>query len=515
MPSESERGNGATPTRRAVLGGLSAGPWVLVAGAWTLGACRGTGGGGSGGGLGAWRDLAAALDGELHARDDDGYEARRLAVQWNGRKTARRPAAIARVAHEADVATCLRYAARHDLRVAVRGAGHSWCASSVRDGGLLLDLDRLRDVEVDAATRSARCGPAARGADLIDASVPLGLAFPVGHCRGVPLSGYLLAGGFGWNAGAWGPACASVTAVDVVDASGNVVRADEREHADLYWAARGAGPGFPGVVTRYHLRLHDAPAAVVTRALTFALDDLDVIADRVAPLRAALPAGVELNCIVSPCAPPSEAGGPRGPRAIVVVATAFASTEREADAWLAALDDQATGPAPIGDQRDVTDFPGVLASLAPLFPEGRRYAADVLWSARPFGEVLRALAVGTHAAPSPDSFALCVPIPPLPEGAPPPPDMAFALVRPVFAGVYGCWTDARDDEANARWLRGVQAGVERFADGHYVGESDLTADDDRARRSFPPEAWRRLADVRRRWDPDGRFFSFLSADERA
>lgn len=512
MPSEDVRGNGASPTRRAVLGGLAAGPWILAG-------CRSGGARASRGG-GGWDELADRLSGELLVRGDRDYEARRTGVQWNGRKTARRPEAIARVADASDVAACVRYARDHRLRVAVRGAGHSWCASSVRDGGLLIDVDRLRDVEVDVHARTARCGPAASGADLIDAAHPHGLAFPVGHCRGVPLSGFLLSGGFGWNAGAWGPACASVIAIDVVDARGEAVRADASTNADLFWAARGAGPGFPGVVTRYHLRLFDAPRAVVTRALAFALSDGDAVADRVDAVRAAVPPQAEVNCVVSPAAPPTGPDGSRGERAVVVVATAFASSEREADEWLGRIDaaiagTAGDGPRPVRDGRDATDFPGVLGSLAPFFPEGRRYAADVLWSGAPVADVMRALAASTRAAPSPDSFALCVPIPPLPEGAPPPPDMAFSLVRPVFAGVYGCWSEASEDAANAAWLRGVQRDVAGLSDGHYVGESDLTASDDRARRSFTPEAWRRLADVRRRWDPEGRFFSFLGARDRA
>ena len=76
------------------------------------------------------------------------------------------------------------------------------------------------------------------------------------------LGGYLLQGGFGWNGRVHGPACMSVEAIDVVTAAGELVRADAEQHPDLFWAARGAGPGFFGVVTRFHLRLYQRPRYV-------------------------------------------------------------------------------------------------------------------------------------------------------------------------------------------------------------------------------------------------------------
>src|SRR5439155_5190682 len=139
------------------------------------------------------------------------------------------------------------------LRISIRSGGHSWIGASLRDGGLLIDLSHLNSVSIDPAGRTAVVGPAIRNVELMAALAPYGLAFPAGHCPTVGVGGFLLGGGQGWNQGVWGPACLSVQAIDLVNAEGELITADARQNAELLWLARGVGPGFPGVILRYHL----------------------------------------------------------------------------------------------------------------------------------------------------------------------------------------------------------------------------------------------------------------------
>src|SRR5262249_57100226 len=101
------------------------------------------------------------------------------------------------------------------------------------------------------AARTATIQPGVSSRELTSALAEHELAFPVGHCGHVGLSGFLLSGGLGWNSGVWGPACLSITEVEAVTADGRLTRADEGQNADLLWAARGAGPGLFAVVTRF------------------------------------------------------------------------------------------------------------------------------------------------------------------------------------------------------------------------------------------------------------------------
>jgi FAD/FMN-containing dehydrogenase len=194
-------------------------------------------------------------------RGDAGYEDARRASVANGRCPDRFPAAIVRARDEQDVVGAVRLATEQGWRVSVRSGGHSWTGSHLRDGGLLIDVGALRDMVVDAEARTAEVQPGLRSSVLAARLSEAGLFFPTGHCIGPCVGGFLLQGGFGWSSRAVGPACMSVAAIDVVTADGALVRADEHEHPELFWAARGAGPGFFGVVTRFHLRLQERPPA--------------------------------------------------------------------------------------------------------------------------------------------------------------------------------------------------------------------------------------------------------------
>ena len=197
------------------------------------------------------------LETEWFRRGDPGYERARRAAVAIAPLPDRYPDEILRPASAEAVADAVRDAARAGRRVGIRSGGHSFSASFLRNGGVLLDLSRLDRVDVDADARTAWVQPAVTGAALSRDLLPRGLFFPTDHCSDVGLGGYLLQGGFGWNSRVWGPAVASVRAIDVVTADGALVRASERENEDLLWAARGAGAGFFGVVTRFELALQE------------------------------------------------------------------------------------------------------------------------------------------------------------------------------------------------------------------------------------------------------------------
>lgn len=141
----------------------------------------------------------------------------------------------------------------------------------------MVDLGEMHALQVDPQVRIARAQPAVTNGRLTAALSEHGLAFPAGHCASVPLSGYLLGGGIGWNARAWGIACHNVESVEVVLANGSLVVASETANPDVFWAARGAGPEFFVVVTEYRLRLHDLPGAIRTSVWTYPIDEVSAV----------------------------------------------------------------------------------------------------------------------------------------------------------------------------------------------------------------------------------------------
>ena len=125
-------------------------------------------------------------------------------------------------------------------------------------------------VDIDAASHTARVGVGVQGGALSERLAKAGFAFPVGHCVDVALSGYLIGGGFGWNAGVWGAACGNVAAIEMVTANGEIVVASADQLPDLFWAARGAGPGFFAAVTAFHLKLRPLPPTAYAWRCAFA-----------------------------------------------------------------------------------------------------------------------------------------------------------------------------------------------------------------------------------------------------
>ena len=175
---------------------------------------------------------------ELIRPGDDAYDSTRRV--FNG-AVDRRPALIARCYHAADVAWAVRHARSEGLALAVRAGGHSMAGRSVPDDGVVVDVRGLRSIEIDAAARTARVGAGLLLGELDQATQAHGLAVPAGTVSHTGLAGLTLGGGIGWLSPRLGLTIDSLRAVELVTAEGELVRASEDEHPDLFWALRGAG----------------------------------------------------------------------------------------------------------------------------------------------------------------------------------------------------------------------------------------------------------------------------------
>jgi FAD/FMN-containing dehydrogenase len=207
-----------------------------------------------------WQRLAAHVDGSLARPGSATYDTVRLTQ--NPRYDGARPLAVLSVANAQDVATAFAFAQDHGIRVAIRSGGHSYPGWSAGDGALVVDVRPLDRVSLSGTT--ATVGAGASLIQVYDGLGTHGRGIPGGSCPTVGIAGLTQGGGVGVLARAYGLACDSVTAMQVVLADGHVVTASPHQEPDLFWALRGGGGGHLGVVTSFTFRTFAAPT--VTRA---------------------------------------------------------------------------------------------------------------------------------------------------------------------------------------------------------------------------------------------------------
>lgn len=441
--------------------------------------------------------LRREIRGTVTIAGDAGYSEARSGLLFNRRNPERSPKIIVRAASVEDVQATVRYAARHGLKVSPRGSGHNFSGIALQEG-IVLDLGALDRIAIDPAARIAEVEPAARNGALADALAAHGLAFPVGHCHTVSLSGYLLGGGFGWNSGAWGLACHNVEAVEVVMADGRLIRANETENPDVFWAVRGGGPEFFGVVVRYRLRLHALPAAIRTSLFFYPIERAAEVEAWVSAAVADAPATVEFATQMQSPPPFVPATG----KVVIGIPTIFADSEEEARAELSRIAALAPAGALAVEEHLPMSFSSLYEATAASFYAGERYAVDTQWSLDP-GRLFTGLADAIAGAPSPKAFALGVVLSPaaLAAGLP---DTAFSMAAPAFGAAYAIYDAAEDDAVNVAWLRATADSLAPITLGHYVGEADLERPG-WLDGCYAPEALRRLRALQRLHDPDGIF----------
>lgn len=321
--------------------------------------------------------MSALPAGRHYFRGDDGYEPARRDSVWHQRVPDRYPEVIVQAADADDIKAALAYARSHGHKVNIKSGGHSFAASHLRDGALLLDVSRLNHASIDAANMTAVAGPGKGGSLLMADLQAQNLFFPGGHCKGVCLGGYLLQGGYGWNSRIYGPACESVTALDVITADGEEVHCDADNHPELYWAARGAGPGFFGVVTSFYLKVYPRPAVCGTSVYVYPLEVADEVYTWARNVSADVDRRVEMQIIATASVAEMGLDIP----AIVMASPAFADSEEEAKEALAVFE-----TCPVIDRALVknpympTDLPTWYDVVMTHYLEDHRYTADNMWT---------------------------------------------------------------------------------------------------------------------------------------
>jgi FAD/FMN-containing dehydrogenase len=210
-------------------------------------------------------NLRASLRGALLLPGQPGYDDARRVLN---RSIDRHPALVVQPSGAADVRTAVSFAREHSLLLAVKCGGHSYSGKSTCDGGLQIDLSRVRGARVDPVARRARVAGGSLLGDLDHEAMAFGLVTTAGTVSHTGVGGLTLGGGFGRLARRFGLALDNLHSVDIVTADGRLLRASADENPDLFWAVRGGGGNF-GVVTSFEFGLHPMNRQVIGGDLVF------------------------------------------------------------------------------------------------------------------------------------------------------------------------------------------------------------------------------------------------------
>lgn len=444
----------------------------------------------------AYCSLQQRFKGDLLRPGESGYEDARAI--WNS-LAARTPGIIARCADVSDVQRAVRAASETGILTAVRCGGHSLAGFSTCDGGMVIDLSRMRQITVDPDTRTARIAGGCLLGTIDAATQEAGLVFPAGVVSHTGAAGLILGGGTGWLTRRFGLSCDNVEGFTLVTADSSLVRASAKENPDLFWALRGGGGNF-GVVTEFEVRLHPLTGVVLAEGLTpeskirqlleywrdFMTDaplelkwNIDL---RLAPHNAKVP--VELRG--QPVASNSLiwTGDPKAGRPYLLWALSTCTPDSVRSRIISFIDLQTMADSD--------------------FPHGRRYYTKSGYFASLDDSTIDRLIEAALSIPSPETqIELAYLGGAAAEIAPH--ETAFGdRSAPFILNLLANWLDLSADASNISWIRGLFTRLRpTMRPGAYV--NFMSGDEqDRVPEAYH-ERWDRIVEVKSRYDPSNFF----------
>jgi FAD/FMN-containing dehydrogenase len=431
--------------------------------------------------------LRQAVRGEVIAPGDVAYDqARRV---WNG-MVDRRPAALVYCAECDDVVAAVKFARSRSLLVAVRAGGHNIGGASVCDGGLVIDLSRMKRVEVDPIARTARAQAGLNLGEFDAATQSHGLATTMGVNADTGIAGLTLGGGFGKLGRKYGLSCDNLISAEIVTADGRLLHVSAAEHADLYWAIRGGGGNF-GIVTSFEYRLFPVGPTLLAGSILHSYARARDAMRFYQAFASNAPDELSLDAAL--------ATTPLGER-VFSISPCYIGPIEEGERILKPL---RTYGAPIQDQIAPRAYVEIQSAGDANFPRGRRYywkaqflrelpdpAIDVLlesYARAPSGSLLVLQHVGGAIARVPvnetpyanrDALYDCFPI--------------------------SIWDDPADDARHIRWARELWDAVRPFSTGGVYANNLGDEGTERVEAAFG-ENYSHLLALKNKYDPSNFF----------
>jgi len=448
----------------------------------------------------AIEQLKVEIRGDVLLPGDPGYADRPIFNAMH----RRRPALLVRCTGTADVIDAVKFARQHDLRVAVRGGGHSVAGHSSCDGGMVIDLTRMRGVTVDPEMRTARVQGGALWGDLDRETQAFGLIVPGGVVSETGVAGLTLGGGEGWVRRKYGLTVDSLLSARVVCADGSVHTASATSEADLFWAIRGGGGNF-GIVTEFEFRAHPlgpivafagvfypvaSAASVLRKWRDYCVDAPDEITSL----------AVAITMPAAPTLPP-----PIHNQACLVIGGVYVGPPEEGMRVMQPLRELG---GPLADISQPMPFHNVQTAFDAFFPMGKLQS---YWKAQNLSTLPDAAidVIASRAAQRPSPLTLVATF-----------QMGGAINRVAISdtaygersalwmsSIDGNWDNPADNETNIAWVRESFRQISPYSSGttytNFAGQADESAAALAATGYGANMA--RLRSIKARYDPDNFF----------
>jgi FAD/FMN-containing dehydrogenase len=433
--------------------------------------------------------LERTIRGELVRPDDPGYaEARKV---WNG-MIDRTPAAIVYCTSANDVVAAVNFSRAQNLPVAVRAGGHNIAGASVCDGGIVIDVSRMKQIEVDPVRRTARAQAGLNLGEFDTATQAHGLATTMGVNADTGIAGLTLGGGFGKLGRKHGLSCDNLLAAEIVTADGRLLRVSATEHPDLFWAIRGGGGNF-GIVTTFEYRLFPLGPMLLSGSVVHAYSDAREAMRFYAKFSRAAPDELSVDAALVTT--------PAGDK-VFSISACYAGPIDEGERIVKALRAYGT---PVQDSIAPTTYLQIQSAGDAIFPRGRRY----YWKAQFMRELTDAAIdrlLASYATARPESFVVFQ-------------QVGGAIARVPTSdtpyvnrdALYDCfpisiWDDPAEDAARMQWARDMWETMRPFSTGGVYANNLGEEGAERIRAAYG-DNYQRLAAVKAKYDPANFFRS--------
>jgi FAD/FMN-containing dehydrogenase len=439
--------------------------------------------------------LALNLQGELILPGNPDYDAARGI--WNG-SYDHQPAVIARCADAKDVRAAIAFAREQNMAVSVRSGGHSPAGYSTNEGGVVIDLSRMKAIAVDPEQRTARLEAGLTWNEVAQTLQPYGLALTSGDTGTVGVSGLLLGGGIGWMVRKYGLTLDHLRAVELVTADGQVLRASADQHADLFWGLRGGGGNF-GIATAFEVDLHPA-GIVLGGAVFYEMAEAEAILREYARYAASAPEELTTMALLmaappAPFIPPAKQGSP-----VVAILNCYTGDLAQGEQVVAPLRKLGTV---VSDIIAPIPYPVMFAFTEEAARPGSPQYVRSLFARTLSKEMVQSLVSQASRAISPETMVQIRILGGAMSGIPADATAFAHRDKQAMISVFDTELHLGNSEHLAHAERLWQV-LSPYTEGVYVNFL-MDEGEQRIHQAYPPATYARLAALKRRYDPTNLF----------